>query len=301
MKYYIKFGPFVSVSILSSIDIHRVMIYGWFGFYVQNLNRLHFTNMCFNKEMTGGFTLFSILIGTWIILGKGKIWSNLLSWQRVRVALCFYYFAVMEGLQFVQYFVLDDCDGLVNNLSTQLGWYHICWQPLFSNLAFSALDKKAHDSDQKRTWSFILWFSFISGLLMALRMILPALFPGAVAAVGPDFAGMCNENIEGVCGPSTCVHTGIWHLSWTFKMLKPGYVFPSLSLHFLNMFVAPALMGNLLGSVILFMTGPFIALFFDVGDGERSSIWCFFSIMETIVTAGSQYLVYRRMAKKKRE
>lgn len=252
--------------------------------------------MCFNKELTLAFTIFSVIVGSWIVYGGG-IWKHLDRWQRLRTAACFYYFAVMEGLQFVQYLVIDDCENIVNNIWTQLGWYHICWQPLFSNLAFSALDKKAKDPVHQRTWKFILWFSGIGGALMACRMLFPALFPGVVAKVGSEFAGMCNEKIEGVCGPVTCTYTGVYHLKWTFKMLRPGYVFPSLSLHFLNMFVAPMLQGNIVGPIILFLTGPFIALFFDpISDGERASIWCFFSIMETVVTAGSQYLVYRKMA-----
>lgn len=255
--------------------------------------------MCFNKELTGAFTLFSVSVGLYVVTGRG-MWKNIAKWRRLRTSLVFFYFALMEGLQFVQYLVIDDCESKINNFMTQLGWYHIAWQPLFSNFAFSALDAKSVRGTQHyNTWNFILWFSFIVGLMTAARMFLPALFPGLIAKVGEDLAAMCTENVEGVCGPITCTYTGVYHLRWTFKMIKPTYIFPSLSLHFLNMFVAPILQGNWIGSVILFLTGPFISLFFDpISNGERASIWCFFSIAETVITAASQYYICKKMGGK---
>ncbi|OHT09971.1 hypothetical protein TRFO_20957 [Tritrichomonas foetus] len=248
--------------------------------------------MCFNKELTLAFTLLSICIGVYIVLGQG-IWGRMDRWRRNRVSWCFFYFAFMEGLQFFQYLVIDDCADVKNIFSTQLGWYHICWQPLFSNLAFSALDPKNLKGEREQTWKYIFWVCAISGFLMAVRMIIPT-FTDAQN----EFMILCTEKMEGVCGPITCSQSGQYHIRWTFKMLKPTYVFPGLSAHFMNMFVTPLLMGQTLGSIALFVTGPLIACFFDVSDGEQASIWCFFSIMETIITAATQYMAVRNAAKK---
>lgn len=246
--------------------------------------------MCFNKEFTLGFTILSVVAGLYVFFGCGP-WRALhksAPWRAHRVAMTFFYFALMEGLQFVQYLVIDDCDNLVNNFMTQLGWYHICFQPLFSNLAFSALDPRNKDGKRK-TWNFVLMYCLVTGVLMALRMIIPLFYNHATSFFIP-----CEPDMEGVCGPRTCSYTGIYHLRWTFRMLRASYVFPSLSLHFLNMFIAPILMGQSFGSLVLFVTGPLIAVFFDVSDGERASIWCFFSIMETAITAATQYIACRR-------
>ncbi|KAH0789963.1 hypothetical protein GPJ56_006122 [Histomonas meleagridis] len=251
--------------------------------------------MCFNKEFTLLFTILSVVIGACIFSGVG-IWKKMhteAKWRAHRISYCFFFFAFMEFLQFVQYLVIDKCDNIINNIWTQLGWYHICFQPLFSNFAFSALDPKNTKGERERTWKFILWYCFVSGVLMSLRMIIPQIYPKETQFFIP-----CNDSIEGVCGPITCSQTGLFHLKWTFKMLSPSYVFPSLSIHFLNMFIAPILMGQALGSIVLFMTGPFIAVFFNVHDGERASIWCFFSILETAITAMSQYLACRYSLKK---
>lgn len=246
--------------------------------------------------MSLGFTVFSILVGAWILSGKG-IWKGVEQWRLFRISSCFFYFAMMEFLQFVQYLVIDDCGNSTNIFWTALGWLHICWQPLFSNYAFSALDPKNRHKQRDDVWRFIHKFCFTSGLLMALRLIIPAIIKDA-SVKAPTFFKMCTEEIEGVCGERTCTETGKYHLKWSFKMIKPSYPFPSLSVHFLNMFIAPIIMGQALGSVVLFISGPLIALMFDASHGERASIWCFFSIMETALTAFTQYMACRMSIKK---
>lgn len=248
--------------------------------------------MCFNKEFTLGFTLFSVCVGTYIILGKG-MWNSMESWRRVRIAACFYFFAFMEGIQFIDYLVIDNCGSIVNIIWTQLGYYHICFQPLFSNIAFSALDPKNLNRQRETNWHYIFYLCLVTGTLMALRMIIPG-----ITDTRNQFMKVCTEHIEGFCGPKTCSMTGNYHIKWSFKLLKPSYIFPSIASHFMNMFVTPILMGQAIGSVVLFLSGPFIAAFFNASSGEKASIWCFFSIAEVCVTATTQYIVCKRGAKK---
>ncbi|KAK8884516.1 hypothetical protein M9Y10_043629 [Tritrichomonas musculus] len=248
--------------------------------------------MCFNKEMTLAFSILGCIFGAWVYSGQG-MW-NTDKWRRVRISACFFWFAFMEFLQFVEYLFIDRCDNIHNQIWTALGWIHITFQPFFSNVAFSALDRRNVNREKTRndTWTFIIRYSFVAGVLMTLRLIIPVVYEKQ-----PWF-GMCDASIEGVCGPRTCSTTGLYHVKWDFKMLKPLYPFPGINLHFLNMFVAPALMGLTMGSIILFITGPLLAAFFPVRDGERSSIWCFFSIGESFITVFTQYLAIRNAEKK---
>jgi hypothetical protein len=229
------------------------------------------------------------------VLSGKSLWGTLEKWQRRRVSYCFFYFAFMEGLQFFQYLVIDDCSSLANIILTALGWVHICWQPLFSNFAFSALDAKNNKEERKDTWNFVLKFAFVAGFLMALRIVIPVF---TEATEDSFMFKPCNEQIEGVCGEKTCTENGVYHLKWTFKMLKPAYVFPSISVHFLLMFVAPFLLGLRLESIVLFLTGPAIAvLFTKATDGEKASIWCFFSIAESFITIITTYCACKRQLK----
>jgi hypothetical protein len=200
----------------------------------------------------------------------------------------------MEGLQFFQYLVIDECSSLVNIILTALGWAHICWQPLFSNFAFSALDAKNKDKKREDTWGYVLKLCFVAGFCMCLRIIFPA-----ITEVKEDsfFFKPCNK-AEGFCGEKTCTENGVWHLKWTFKMIRPAYVFPSISTHFLLMFVTPFLLGQRLESIVLFLTGPAISLLFvGAEDGETASIWCFFSIAESFITVITTYYACQRQLK----
>jgi hypothetical protein len=59
----------------------------------------------------------------------------------VWIASMFFWFALMEFLQFIQYLVINNCSNPVNIFWTTFGWIHIAFQPSFSNLAMSALNK----------------------------------------------------------------------------------------------------------------------------------------------------------------
>jgi hypothetical protein len=246
--------------------------------------------MCFNKELTFGFTVFSGLIAAWILSGQG-IWK-IEAWRRLRIASCFIWFALMEFLQFGQYLVLNDCTSTLNIFWTLFGWVHISFQPLFSNLAFSGLDQRNTQKERDHTWTFIRNFCIATGALMSARIILPY-FITPTQGTGGMF-DLCTEAGEGFCAERTCATTGVFHVQWTFRLLKAGYALPNIAMHFMNMFVTPMLMGQSLGAIVLFATGPGIALLFPgAKDGERAAIWCFFSIAEAFLTVLTQYFAVR--------
>ena len=246
--------------------------------------------MCFNKELTFIFSITSLGVALWAMTGKG-FWKDMEKWRRRRVEACFAYFCLMELLQFIQYLVIDQCDNYVNTISTALGYIHICWQPLFTNLIMSALDRKNLDKSRDNTWSVIFKACFIIGFFMAARIIIPAIVtPYALER----FFHPCYTEMDGLCADRnswrTCSTTGIYHIRWNFKMIRSSYLFPNIGLHFITMFVLPFAMGMHFESILLFASGPGLAIFFPVDDGERSSIWCFFSVMEELITFGSQIL-----------
>jgi hypothetical protein len=250
--------------------------------------------MCFNKEFTLAFTIFSSGLGAWVLNGKG-IWS-IEHWRRLRIAWMFFWFALMELLQFIQYLVIGDCSNPINVFWTTFGWIHIAFQPFFSNLAMSALNAGNLRKERDETWKFIFRYCAVGGALMSLRILIPLFFDPDPASTG--ILQRCTEDVEELCGPSSCSTKGVFHIQWTFRMLKAGYPFPGIAFHFLTMFVAPILMGQTLGTIVLFLTGPGLSLLFaGVKDGERAAIWCFFSIAEAAAATATQYFAVR-LAKK---
>jgi hypothetical protein len=198
----------------------------------------------------------------------------------------------MEFLQFVQYLVLDDCANPTNILWTAFGFVHIAFQPVFSNVALSALAPNNLQKQRDSTWAFIRNLCIVCGSLMAARVVLPA-FVTLTENTGGIF-DLCTEATEGVCGPRTCSTSGVFHLKWTFRTLKPGYALPNGAFHLIGMFITPLLMGQYLAPVVLFCSGPGLALLFPgIKEGERSAIWCFFSIAESLVTVFAQLVAIK--------
>ena len=68
----------------------------------------------------------------------------------------------MEIIQYFQYKVIDQCNNKWNKFLTQLGYLHICFQPLFFNIWLFAFTKKPN--------FFILKLCFYAGLLLASRL-----------------------------------------------------------------------------------------------------------------------------------
>jgi hypothetical protein len=186
----------------------------------------------------------------------------------------------------------------VNSFWTALGWIHICFQPLFSNLALSALDRRNVEKKRDETWMFIVKLCFVCGCLSASRIIIPAIFDLPDDGTG-SYTTLCTEGMEGICGPKTCSQDGKYHVRWTFRMLRPSYPIPGFAIHSITMFIAPLLMDQWLATTALFFSGPFLSILFKgIKDGETAAIWCFFSIFEAATTVFTQYVAARETIKK---
>ena len=251
--------------------------------------------MCFNKEWSLLFLCLSLTLSFWIFFGKG-IWSSLEKWKRLRISTFFIYFGLMEMLQFCQYFVINQCSNPLNHFLTIIAWLHISFQPLISNLSFSALDFKNSNKERENLWKFVFILSIFSGVLLFSRIICP-LFNDH--QMGNTLFEPCTRKMEIICGDKSCTEMGKYHLKWVFHLSRPNYIFPTSSLHFFMSFMIPLILGQHIGTIMLFLSGPFvIGLFLKGDEAEFASIWCFFSIIDGILTIGTQYWAFKRSIKK---
>lgn len=248
--------------------------------------------MCFNKWWSLAFTAFSSGLAAWIFTGKG-FWSKIQKWQRTRIASFFIYFASMEILQFFQYLVINDCESKMNIFLTILGFVHICFQPLVTNIAFSAIDPKNLDQQREETWWFVIKFCAVTGFFMSIRIVVPLLSDNYDSFL---LFAKCGIDSEAVCAERSCTTMGAYHLRWAWKLLRPTYTFPNVAMHFFTMFFPALLLGMWIQSIVLFMSGPVLATCFSgkADDGERAAIWCFFSIAEASITGITSYLACRK-------
>ena len=176
------------------------------------------------------------------------------------------YFALMEVLQFFQYKVIDDCDNSMNKLLTNIGYLHICFQPLFFNIWLFAFTKNPNVQ--------FLYMSFLAGLLLASRLLY----------VSDD--ELCDTKNEPLCGKETCSYSGEKHIAWTVRLRAPGkhWFTPSIGLHFF-MWVIPALIiFQLKPMIALLLTGPYLGFLLSMNIHEQPAIWCYTVIGQMLLT-----------------
>jgi hypothetical protein len=210
--------------------------------------------MCFSKNM-------SLTIGVTGLLASVYFYG-----KNIYASVGIGYFALMEILQYFQYQVINQCKNKYNKFLTNLGYLHICFQPLFFNIwlfAFTALP------DFK-----FLYMSFLAGLLLLSRLFF----------VKND--ELCDGKNEPLCGTRTCAFSGTRHIAWNVRLRAPGkYWFtPSIGLHFF-MWVIPILtLFQLKPLLALLLTGPYLGFLLTSNIHEQPAIWCYTAIGQMILT-----------------
>jgi len=210
--------------------------------------------MCFSENI-------SLTIGIVGILSSIYFYP-----KNIYASLGIGYFALMEIIQFFQYKVIDQCDNIYNKLLTNIGYIHICFQPLFFNLWLFAFIKKPN--------FIFIYMSFFAGLLLASRLFFV------------KNKELCDNKNEPLCGKITCALSGSKHIAWNIRLRAAGkYWFtPSIGLHFF-MWVIPALTILKIKPIIaILLTGPYFGYLLTNNIHEAPAIWCYTAISQMLLT-----------------
>ena len=210
--------------------------------------------MCFSEHM-------SLAIGITGILSSLYFYN-----KNIYASIGIGYFALMEIIQFFQYKVINQCNNKYNTFLTNLGYIHICFQPLFFNIWLFAFTKKP-------TFIF-LYMSFFAGLLLASRLF-----------VAKD-EDLCDNKNEPLCGIKTCAVSGTRHIAWNIRLRAAGkYWFtPSLGLHFFMWAIPTLTIFQLKPMLALLLTGPYLGALLTNNINEQPAIWCYTVIGQMLLT-----------------
>ena len=210
--------------------------------------------MCFSENM-------SLTIGIIGILSSIYFYN-----KNIYASVGIGYFALMEILQFFQYKVINECDNYYNKLLTNIGYIHICFQPLFFNIWLFAFVKNPN--------FVFLYLSFFAGLLLASRLFFV------------KDNELCDDKNEPLCGKTTCSFSGERHIAWNIRLRAAGkYWFtPSIGLHFF-MWVIPVLTILQLKPILaMLLTLPYLAVLLTSNIHEQPAIWCFTGLIQLLLT-----------------
>jgi len=210
--------------------------------------------MCFSKDM-------SLIIGTIGLLSSSYFYK-----KNKFAAIGIGYFALMEILQYFQYKVINQCNNKHNKFLTNLGYIHICFQPLFFNIWLFAFTKKPN--------FIFLYMSFLAGILLASRLLFVS------------DKELCDTKNEPLCGEETCSVSGTRHIAWNIRLRAPGkhWFTPSIGLHFF-MWVIPVLTIFQIKPILaMLLSGPYLGILLTANKNEQPAIWCYTAISQMILT-----------------
>jgi hypothetical protein len=208
--------------------------------------------MCFSENMSLAIGLSGICFGIYFYD------------KNLYASIGILYFALMEIIQFFQYKVINKCNNKYNKFLTYLGYIHICFQPVFFNIWLFAFTKKPN---------FIyIYISLIAGILLLSRIFF---------VKNHD---LCNTNTEPLCGEKTCSFWGNKHIAWNVRLRAPGWLTPSISLHFF-MWIIPTLVAFEIKPIIaVLLTGPYLGWIMTNNIHERPAIWCYTVVAQLVIT-----------------
>jgi len=225
--------------------------------------------MCFDQTSSGVFAA----------LGLGLSWYVYAYIKNTRMAMGIFFFFLMEFLQFVQHFWIDQCDTTINQVLTLAGFLHICLQPFFTHVINSSL---TCSEKTKAQFKVILNLCLLGGLCLFGRWFFTFFTDPAANGTAAITSGAC-PSTEWMRGDKLCTYKGNYHLAWSVPMVDGTYNpwTPGVAIHsfmmFAPFFVFPKPLMWIQGA-FLFLTGPALGAWFTSNLHEQASIWCFFSI-----------------------
>jgi len=233
--------------------------------------------MCFDQKSSFGFAGLGLFLAFYV-------WKNT---SNTKLAIGVFWFFLMEFLQGLQYFWIDDCDSIWNQALTLAGFIHICYQPYFTHIINSSLTRNAKLLIQ---YDIILKFCLLGGTMLFLRYVFAGYSTMIISSDYTDWAGLtpavgATRTTEWLRGEALCTYKGKFHLAWSVPMLDPSYLTPSAAIHSFLMFGPFFILKKsmIIQGVFLWCLGPMLASYITSNLMEQASIWCFFSIAQIAI------------------
>ncbi|KAJ3360992.1 hypothetical protein HDU91_004176 [Kappamyces sp. JEL0680] len=178
--------------------------------------------MCFNQSMSFGFAALGLAVAIFVYSRS----------ENLKLTIGILFFFLMEFLQGLQYFWIDQCNHPINRALTVAGFIHICMSILASELT-SSMTRNERVLDQ---YKIVLRMSLLAGFALFSRYLL------ADYTIHP-VTDSCPTN-DWLRGTDVCTYRGNVHLAWSIPMKEPSYFVPSSFIHCFMMIAPFLVMGQ---------------------------------------------------------
>ena len=209
--------------------------------------------MCYTPEMSFGFVLLGF-VGLWYVKDTKKRFLSLL--------IVFY--MLMELLQTVQAYLVNDCDNPWNPLLTEVAYLFVLVQPLLWNFYFY---------NNSTTESGL----FKAGIGLAIGWMV---FDLAGRLLHGTMRNRTEEDSI-LIGDRVCTYKGSSHLYWKWTSANLGSMTATHSMYLLIWFVPALLSVGFRSTALIIMAGALASAGITAYMGDVkgfTAAWCFISI-----------------------
>jgi len=227
--------------------------------------------MCYSPEMSFGFAL----------LGIGAILYLRNDTQHKYISYLIFFYVLMELLQTVQYYLVNDCENIWNRLLTEVAYLFVIVQPLL--------------------WNSYFYFNSIASELGLFKVGIAL----SIAWITVSLIGRLLYKVVGTdhpwdswfYGDKVCTYKGASHLYWKWTSANLGDLHANFLMHMLIWFIPALLSVTHYTAALLVMAGAIISAGITgyMGDIQAfPSAWCYISIPLVGLIIGKDILHYNR-------
>ena len=223
--------------------------------------------MCYTPEMSFSFALIGI---------AGIIYLQH-DTKHKYISYIILFYVLMELLQTVQNYIVNDCDNMLNRILTEVAYVFVIVQPLIWNMYFYFNSKLIEQGLFKAGIGLSLgWIVF---------NIINRIFYGHFAPA--------TQKDSVYAGNRVCTYKGSSHLYWEWTSANMGDLNATFIMHLLIWFVPALLSTSQFMSAIFILAGALLSLGITVYMGDIkgfTAAWCIISIPIIAIIIGKDIL-----------
>ena len=217
--------------------------------------------MCYTPEISAVF--FCIGVSTAIY-----VYTSIPSARKTHIHFLLLFYSLMELLQTVQYFYVNQCDNIINKLSTELAYILVIVQPLAWNTYFYYNSNKC----EKHIFTAAIYMCLV---WMAVNVYSRLTYKVVNKPQTQDNSVFASDKV--------CVRKMHSHLYWTWTSSNL-YELNANFLSYLMLWFIPALTSSQLSDALIVIIGGLIGAAFGYTNNISeiyytfTASWCFISV-----------------------
>lgn len=211
--------------------------------------------MCYSPEISFGFAL----------LGIGAILYLRNDTRYKYISYVIFFYVLMELLQTVQYYLVNDCENIWNRILTEVAYLFIIVQPLL--------------------WNSYFYFNSLRSELglfkVGIALSIAWIFFSLIGRVLYKVAGTDHSKDSWFYGDKVCTYKGASHLYWKWTSANLGDSNATFLMHMLIWFIPAFLSVTHFTTALLIMLGSILSIVITAYMGDiraSAAAWCYISI-----------------------